>query len=448
MGISGLDIFKLLPKTNCRECGFPTCLAFAMQIAAKKVELSKCPYVTEEAKKALEDAARPPIMPVTVGTGDFSFTIGAETVLYRHEKRFENRPSFAYFISDSMEDGQVDDILSKVKTQKWERVGEMLQPNSVCVKSEENDVSKYVKLVEKIASSTNFSLILINEDIKAIKQALEFCSDRKPLVGSATKDNIDDYISLAKSDSYPLLIKGESIEDLISLATKASDEGLKEIVLDSTPENLKQALNHQIYIRRAALEKKNQALGYPTIAFPFNLTDDSIKEAVIASIFVAKYAGIIVMKSIEPESLYPLLVLAQNIYTDPQRPMSVEEKIYPIGDPDEKSPVLITTNFSLTYFLVSGEIEGSKVPSWLLIMDTEGQSVLTSWAAGTFIAEEIAKFVKKSGIEEKVSHKNIIIPGYVAQLSGELEDESGWKITVGPREAADIPKFLQNYKIA
>ncbi|GAH33661.1 unnamed protein product, partial [marine sediment metagenome] len=213
------------------------------------------------------------------------------------------------------------------------------------------------------------------------------------------------------------------------------------------PKNLKQAFNHQIYIRRAALEKKNQALGYPTIIFPFKLTDDAMKEAVIASIFVAKYAGIIVMKNVEPESLYPLLVLAQNIYTDPQRPMSVEEKVYPIGDPDEKSPVLITTNFSLTYFLVSGEVEGSKVPSWLLIMDTEGQSVLTSWAAGKFIAEEIAKFVKKSGIEEKVSHKNIIIPGYVAQLSGELEDESGWKVTVGPREAADIPKFLQNYKI-
>jgi len=447
MAISGLDIFKLLPKTNCRECGFPTCLAFAMQLAAKKIELDKCPYVTEEAKKALADAARPPIIPVTVGTGDFSFTIGEETVLYRHEKRFEHRPSFAYFISDSMEESEIDKILSKAKTQKWERVGEILQPNSICVKSDGDDILKYVNLVEKIASNTELSLILINKNPEAIKKALISCSDRRPLIGPATNDNIDNFILITKSGSYPLIIKSETLEELISLTTKASEEGIKEIVLDSNSKILKEAFNHQIYIRRAALEKKNIALGYPTIVFPFKLTKDPLKEAVIASIFVAKYAGIIVMKNIEPESLFPLLILSQNIYTDPQRPMSVEEKIYPIGDPDEKSPVLITTNFSLTYFLVSGEVEGSKVPSWLLIMDTEGQSVLTSWAAGKFIAEEMAKFIKKSGIEEKVSHKNLVIPGYVAQLSGELEEESGWKVTVGPREAADIPKFLQSYKV-
>jgi len=448
MGISGLDIFKLLPKTNCRECGFPTCLAFAMQLAAKKIELEKCPYVTEEAKKALEEAARPPIIPVTVGTGDFSFTIGEETVLYRHEKRFEHRPSFAYLISDSMEDSQVDEILNKIKVQKWERVGELLQPNSIYLKSEEDDVLKYINLVEKVASNTELSLILVNENLEAIEKVLQSYSDRKPLIGPVTKDNIDDYISLAKLNSCPILIKGESLEELIQLTTKASDEGLKEIVLDSSPNNLKEAFDHQIYIRRSALEKKNQALGYPTIVYPFELTDVPIKESVIAGIFVAKYAGIIVMKNVEPESLFPLLILTQNIYTDPQRPMSVEEKIYPIGNPDEKSPVLITTNFSLTYFLVSGEVEGSKVPTWLLIMDTEGQSVLTSWAAGKFIAEEITKFIKGCKIEEKVSHKNLVIPGYVAQISGELEDESGWKVTVGPREAVDIPKFLQSYKVA
>lgn len=448
MGISGLDIFKLLPKTNCRECGFPTCLAFAMQLAAKKVELEKCPYVTEEAKKALAEAARPPIMPVTVGTGDFSFTIGGETVLYRHEKRFEHRPSFAYSISDSMKDSQVDEILNRIKVQKWERVGELLQPNSIYLKSDEDDVSKYINLVEKVASNTEFSLILVNENLEAIEKVLQFCSDRKPLIGPVTKDNIDDFISLAKSNSCPILIKGESLEELIQLTTKASDEGLKEIVLDSSPNNLKEAFDHQIYIRRSALEKKNKALGYPTIVYPFELTDVPIKESVIAGIFVAKYAGIIVMKNVEPESLFPLLILTQNIYTDPQRPMSVEEKIYPIGNPDEKSPVLITTNFSLTYFLVSGEVEGSKVPTWLLIMDVEGQSVLTSWAAGKFIAEEIAKFIKRCKIEEKVSHKNLVIPGYVAQISGELEDESGWRVTVGPREAVDIPKFLQSYKVA
>jgi acetyl-CoA decarbonylase/synthase complex subunit gamma len=270
---------------------------------------------------------------------------------------------------------------------------------------------------------------------------------RKPLLYAATKDNVDKVGNIAKENNCPVVAKGGNIDEVIELTTKLTAMGIKEIVIDSGSRKLKKAFEDQIVIRRSAIKKAFRPLGFPTIAFQCEMTDDLMEETLIAATFIAKYAGIIVLSDLQGQSLYPLLVQRMNIFTDPQRPMATEQGIYPINNPDENSPVLISTNFSLTYFIVSGEIESSRVPTWLIIMDTEGLSVLTAWAAGKFSADAIGPFVNKCGIADKVKHKSLVIPGLSASISGELEEElPGWKITIWPREAANIPPFLKEYK--
>jgi len=270
-------------------------------------------------------------------------------------------------------------------------------------------------------------------------------ADLVPLIYAATDGNAEALASLAKEHKCPLAIKADHLEALANLSDKLTSAGLKDLVLDSGSRTLRKAFEDQIFIRRAALLQKNRSLGFPTITFPCEMTKDPMKEVLIAATFVAKYAGIIVLSDLQGESLFPLLVERLNIYTDPQRPMMMQQGIYPIGNPTEDSPVLVTTNFSLTYFIVSGEIESSRVPSWLLVMDTEGLSVLTAWAAGKFVGDAIGAFIKKSGITDKVKHRKVVIPGAVAAVSGDLEEElgSGWEVKIGPREAAHIPAYLK-----
>jgi acetyl-CoA decarbonylase/synthase complex subunit gamma len=280
-----------------------------------------------------------------------------------------------------------------------------------------------------------------------MKEALEISKAKRPLIYAATKENIEEFGFLAKAFNSPLAVKGSGIEDLTSLTERLTAMGLKDLVLDTSSRNVKESLKDQIVIRRAALASKYKPLGFPTITFPCEMSDSLMKETVIASCFVAKYAGIIVLSDFEGESIFPLLLQRMNIYTDPQRPMTTEEGIYPINNPDSTSPVMVTCNFSLTYFIVSGEIENSRVPSWLCVMDTEGLSVLTAWAAGKFLGDGVGAFIKKCGIAEKVGHKKLIIPGYAAAILGELEEElSDWEIHVGPREAAHIPAFLKMWR--
>ncbi|MBL7124085.1 MAG: acetyl-CoA decarbonylase/synthase complex subunit gamma [Actinobacteria bacterium] len=447
MALSGLEIFKKLPKTNCKDCGFPTCLAFAMQLAAGKVELGKCPHVSEEAKEALSEAAQPPILKVQVGTEDNSFIVGEETVMFRHDRTFVNQNAFAVSVDDDADSAKVEEIVKNVNDLKYERVGQMLELDAICIKNKSGDKNIFLGAIEKVASITKKPLIFISSDPDILMAAATEYKDRKPLIHAATKDNIDKFISLSKETGCPVVVRGESFEDIMAMTEKMRKEGIKNLVIDIGKRDLKSDFFNQLTLRRAAIKKKDRLFGYPTIVFPNEITDDPLKETLIASIFVAKYGSIIVLSNAKPQSVYPLLVYRQNIYTDPRKPMQVEQKIYEIGSPDENSPVLITTNFSLTYFIISGEIEASKVPSWLLVMDVEGQSVLTAWAAGKFVPELIAQFINKSGIADKVKTRKIVIPGYVAQLQGELEDEldGKWKITVGPREAGEVPKFLKNY---
>jgi acetyl-CoA decarbonylase/synthase complex subunit gamma len=445
MALTGIQIFKLLPKTNCKECGVPTCLAFAMNLAAGKAELSACPYVSEEAKAILSEAAAPPIRPLAIGSGENVVKIGGETVLFRHEKTFVNKPGFAILISDAMPETEINARLKRLKDLKYERIGLTLRPEMVAVKNESGDSEKFVALIKKVKAETDAALILMSDNIEALTAAVKASADRVPLIYAATNGNAETLANLAKEHKCPLAIKANNLETLANLSDKLTAAGLKDLVLDSGSRTLRKAFEDQIFIRRAALLQKNRSLGFPTITFPCEMTKDPMKEALIAATFVAKYAGIIVLSDLQGESLFPLLVERLNIYTDPQRPMMMQQGIYPIGNPTEDSPVLVTTNFSLTYFIVSGEIESSRIPSWLLVMDTEGLSVLTAWAAGKFVGDAIGAFIKKSGITEKVKHRKVVIPGAVAAVSGDLEEELGseWEVKIGPREAAHIPAYLK-----
>jgi len=445
MGLTGIQIFKLLPKTNCKECGVPTCLAFAMNLAAGKADLSSCPYVSEEAKALLSEAAAPPIRPLTVGSGANQVKIGAETVLFRHEKTFVNKPGLAMLISDTMPEAEIDGRLKRFKELQYERVGLTLRPEMVAVKNESGDAAKFEALIKKVKAETDAALILMSNKVDALTTGVKACADRIPLIYAATNGNSEALAALASENKCPLAVKADNLEALSQLSDKLTAAGIKDLVLDSGARTVRKAFEDQIFIRRAALIRKNRSLGFPTITFPCEMTKDPMKETLIGATFISKYAGIIVFSDFQGESIFPLLVERLNIYTDPQRPMMMQQGIYSVGNPTEDSPVLITTNFSLTYFIVSGEVESSRVSCWLLVMDTEGLSVLTAWAAGKFVGDAIGAFIKKSGITEKVKHRRVVIPGAVAAVSGDLEEElgTGWEVKIGPREASHLPAFLK-----
>ena len=445
MGLTGIQIFKMLPKTNCGECGVPTCLAFAMNLASGKAELDACPYVSDDAREQLAEASAPPIRPVAIGAGVRAFKVGGETVMYRHEKTFYNPTGLGAMIASDIASEALDKKLKEWNALQYERVGLNLRPEFVALKDVNGDNNIFTALAKKIAEESEFNLVLMSDKAEVLKGAAGACAFKKPLLYAATADNAEEMGTLSKETGLPLAVKADSIDDLIGLSDKLTGMGLKDLVLDSGSREIKQVFEDQVAMRRAALKAGNKSLGFPTISFPCEMAGNLDMETVIASLLIAKYAGIVVLSDFKGESLFPLLVERLNIFTDPQRPMTVTEGIYEIGTPDENSPVLVTTNFSLTYFIVSGEIEGSRVPSWLLIMDTEGLSVMTAWAAGKFSGDIVGMFVKKCGIADKIAHKKIIIPGYAAAISGEMEEELGdWEILIGPRDASLIPKFLKD----
>ncbi len=445
MAMTGIQIFKLLPKTNCKDCGLPTCLAFAMALASGKAELDACPHVSEEAKAQLAESSAPPIRAVTIGTGDNALKVGGELVLYRHEKTFFNPTGLGVLVSDTMSDDEVSQKVERANKLEYERVGLMLRPDLVACKCESGDPAKFEAFVNKVMGMTSQNLVIMSDNMDALKAGATAAKDRKPLIYAATKDNADAAAELAKEIACPLAVKGASLDEVAELTEKLTKAGLKDLVIDSGARDIKALLQDQVAIRRLALEKKFVALGFPTITLPCEMTDDPMKEAMYAALMTNKYGAIALLSDLKGEHLFPLLVNRLNIYTDPQRPMATKEGIYEIGNPDENSPVLITTNFSLTYFIVMGEVESSRIPSYLLIVDTEGLSVMTAWAAGKFVADAIAIFVKKCGIGDKVKEHKMIIPGLTAGMSGELEEElPDWKIVIGPREAAHIPAFLKD----
>jgi acetyl-CoA decarbonylase/synthase complex subunit gamma len=448
MALTGIQILKMLPKKNCGECGIPTCLAFAMKVAAGQTEIETCPYVSDEAKATIGEASAPPIRTIKLGAGEAEFTAGGETCLFRHEKRFENQTGIAVLIATDEDPAAIDGKLKRANDFVFERVGVMMRNNLVAIKDAGGgDLAALARKVMETAP--NQAIILMSDNVDALKAGAEACGDNKPLLFGATADNVDGFAALAKDTGCVIGVKGKNMDDLVETTDKLLAAGVKDMVIDTGARTMRGSFEDNIVARRSAVKEKFKPLGFPTITFPCEMTDDLMMEAMIGSVLMAKYAAITVFSDIQGDILFPLLLEQLNIFTDPQRPMVVQEDIYPITGPDENSPVLITCNFSLTYFIVSGEIEGSKVPSWLLIKDTEGLSVLTAWAAGKFGADLIAAFVKKSGIGDKVKHHELIIPGYLATIKGELEEElPDWTITIGPREAGHLPAFLKEWKPA
>ena len=444
MALTGIQIFKLLPKTNCKECGVPTCLAFAMNLASGKAELDSCPYVSDDAREKLSAASAPPIRPIVVGKGVRKATTGGETVQYRHEKTFYNPTLLASQVGSDIAAADLTDKLKGWNALQFERVGLNLRPELVAVKDINGDADAFAAVAKQVAETSEFNLILMTEDVDVMKAGVAACAFKRPLMYGATEANADAFGTIAKENDLPLGIKADSIEGLVPLSEKLTGMGLKDLVLDPGSREPKQCHQDMIALRRAALKDSNRTVGFPTIAFPCEMASNLDTETMLSAMYVAKYGGIVVMSDFAGESLFPLLLERLNIFTDPQRPMTVTEGIYPINNPDENARVLVTTNFALTYFIVSGEIEASKVPTWLLIKDSEGLSVLTAWAAGKFAGDDVGMFVKKSGITDKIKHQELVIPGYAASIVGDVEEElPGWTITVGPREAAHIPGFLR-----
>ncbi len=441
MALSGLDIYKLLPKTNCKKCGSPTCLAFAMKLAMKKASLDECPDITEEAKKALEQASRPPITTITFGSEENKIEAGGETVLFRHEKTFYHQTAIAITVDDTLSETDLAQRVKSIEETSFERVGQHIAIDMIALVNSSGSAEKFIAALDKISAISKKALILVSEDAKTIEEALKRSADKRPLVYAANGTNLKEMCEAAKKYKISLALKANGLNELDKLAQEAISSGVENLALDTCPETLNQALNDFTQIRRASLKKNYRAFGYPVIAFVKD--KDKYRAVQKACTFIAKYVSLIVLDSLDRDFLLPIVTLRQNIYTDPQKPVTVESKLYSFGAVNEKSPLLVTTNFSLTFYTVSPEIEASKIPSYLLVTDSEGMSVLTAWAAEKFTSEIIAETMKKFDTDKTVSHKKVIIPGYVSVLSGKLEDASGWKVLVGPKEASSIPKYLK-----
>ncbi|MBM3255732.1 MAG: acetyl-CoA decarbonylase/synthase complex subunit gamma [Candidatus Omnitrophica bacterium] len=441
MALSGLDIYKLLPKTNCRECGFPTCLAFAMQLAKKAIAIDKCPYLSKESRDSLEASSLPPIRLISIGEGEGKLEAGNETVLFRHEEKFHHPCGLGFILEDSPSDSELKEALAGINKLKFERIGQALSANLVAVR-QNGDAKRFCEAVKVIRDNTGLALVLMAKDTAALKESLKVCAQRKPLLYRAGPDNPEEIAKIALEFKCPLVILAQDLEGLSALTTQLNSLGVADLVLDTGRKPIKDKLWDFTQARRQALKKANRSLGYPLFSVIEN--DDPYEEAIEAATYICKYGGIVLIKGRSAPEVFSLLTLRQNIYTDPQKPLQIEPKLYSVGQADAKSPVMVTTNFSLTYYTVLGEVEASKVPAYILSVDTEGMSVLTAWAAEKFTPDKILAAINKSGVKDTVKHNNLIIPGYVAVMSGDLEESSGWKVLVGPKEAAGLPSFLKN----
>ncbi len=443
MALTGIQIYKLLPKTNCKDCGFPTCLAFAMKLAAKQVELSACPHISEEAKAVLAESASPPIRLVTLKADGYEVKAGNEVVLFRHEKKFYHKPGFFIRVRDDASLDQIRERVAATDAYTVNYVGMDLTLDGFAVESASGDPTTFSQAISAVRAVSQRPLILMSRDPGVMAAGLQAVNGEAPLIYAADADNWEAMADLAKQHQAPLAVFADSLEGLADLTQKIKAKGVEDMVLDHGARDLGTSLARNTVIRRLALKKTFRPLGYPIIAFPGD-AGDAAWEAILAAHAVAKYAGFIVLDHTAPEMLYPLLVLRENIYTDPQKPIQVQPGLYEINDPSPEDPVLATTNFSITYFSVANEVEGAGLPAWLLVTDAEGMSVLTAWAAGKFDAERIAKDVRRFHVPDKVHRKRIVIPGHVAVISGELEEElPDWEVRVGPREAVDLPTYMK-----
>ena len=442
MALKGLDIFKLSPKKNCKECGSPTCMAFCMKVAQGAVALDKCPYFSEEAKAKLSEATAPPMKTITVGN---DIKLGGETVLFRHEKTLVNRNRFAVPVCTCMDEAAADQKLADIQKVDYERIGEREYIEFVMARCEKDSADKWEDLVKK-AAATGRTLILNCTCPECAKKALAICKDGKPILNGATPENYEEMSAIATEAGVTLGVHADSLSELHDLIAKLEAAGNKNLIIDVTGKTVKETFANTVLVRRTALKDGDRTFGYPSIVDLAKLAaGDEHLETALAAVFTLKYGSIIVMERIGYAEALPLYGLRQNVFTDPQKPMKVAPGIYPMNGATPDDPCMLTVDFALTYFLVSGEIERSNVPVNLLITDASGMSVLTAWAAGKFSSSSIKKFFDEFELDKKINNRTLVIPGKVAVMKGEIQDKlPDWNVVVGTREAVEIVKFLKD----
>ena len=440
MPMTALDIYKVLPQTNCGDCGVPTCLAFAMQLATKKAGIDDCPHATDEAKTALAGAEAPPIRMVSVGPEAHCIVMGKETVLFRHEETFYHPTAIAVRIRSDKPEPELRSALDLVKALVFDRVGQYVRVEMVAIEDADGDPERFAAAAA-MANEMDFGLMLISSSPAVIEAALPALGGRRPLLDAATAETWEAMAALANEHACPLVVRGADMDELADLTTKVAGLGVNDLIIDSGARGLRPTLRDLTQFRRLALRRQFRPVGYPALAVV--TAEDPIDQMTEAAAYISKYAAIVLVDELEPWQALAMVTVRQNIYTDPQKPIQVEAGLTTIGTPDKTSPVLVTTNFSLTYFTVEADVESSHVPAWVVVVDTEGQSVMTAWAADKYNPETIAKALDETGVAAKVEARHCIIPGGVAAISGKLEEASGWKVTVGPRESAGIPAFMR-----
>ena len=442
MALKGLDIFKLSPKKNCKECGSPTCMAFCMKVAQGAISIDKCPYFSEDAKAMLNEATAPAMKTITFGK---DHKLGGETVMFRHEKTLVNKNLYSIPVSTAMTEAEVDKKLADMAKVDYERIGERMYVETIFVRNEGSDAAAYAALAQK-AAATGRDLILECWDVECAKAALAVVKDGKPILDGATPANWEAMNEVAKEAGVVLGVWAENISDLYDTVKKLEAAGNKNLVLDVTGKTAKETLANAVLVRRTAIKDGDRSFGYPSIVNLAKLCGgDMHLETAYAAMFTEKYASIIVLDNMTYAQALPLYGLRQNIFTDPQKPMKVESKIYPLNGADENSPCALTVDFALTYFLVSGELERSNQPVNLIITDASGMSVLTAWAAGKFSSTSVKKTFADLDIENKIKNRTLIIPGKVAVMKGEIAEKlPGWNVVVGPTEAVQLPKYMKD----
>ena len=441
MAVKGLDIFKLSPKKNCKECGSPTCMAFCMKVAQGAVPITKCPYMSEEAIALLSEATQPPMKTIEVG----AHKLGGETVMMRHEKTLVNRNLFAATLCTCMDDATVEARLEGIKKVDYERIGEREMVECVFV-HDAGDSAKFVELCKKAAALPDRTVIIDTKDVETAKAAVEAIKDNKPILNGANKDTFAAMNEIAKAAGLVLGVSGADLSELHDTVAELEKAGNKNLILDVTASTIKETFANAVLVRRSAIKDGDKTFGYPSIVNLGVLCNhDEHLETALAAMFVVKYGSIIVMDKVGYAEALPLYGLRQNIFTDPQKPMKVAPGIYPVNGAGPDDPCALTVDFALTYFLVSGELERSKVPVNLLITDASGMSVLTAWAAGKFSSTSVKKFFDEFDVASKINNRTLIIPGKVAVMKGEIQDKlPEWNVVVGTREAVELVKYLRD----
>jgi len=439
MALTGMQIYKNLPRTNCKDCGLPTCMAFAMQVAAKQRALTDCPHISAEGQASLSEAAAPPMKLVKIGAGEKIFEFGQETVMFRHEDKFHRSCGIAALLPASLSDEELTDAIKNVNQRVFMRVGAQLRISFAAL-----EISGCKDPAARAALAVEMSerpLILVGGDVEEMRAAVKAAADARPLIYRADSSSIDGLAALAAEARLPLAVAGEDLPELADNAARAKESGVEEIVLSFDGADPGETVRTLTIARRAALKKQFRGLGFPTIVAVE--AQDPDMECILAGMFAAKYAGIVMIRGFEPWELLPIMTTVQDVYTDPQVPNTVEAKLYEIGNPGPDAPVLFTTNFSLTYFSVEGEVERSKIPTYIAVVDTEGLGVLNAYAGDKISAEQVVKTLQNQKVLEKVSHRRLIIPGLLPIFRAEIEDTSDWKeVIIGPETAREIPAFL------